>query len=199
MNKSGNYSGYDLMMVPLEKLILEKYRSRLVTRARGDVLEIGAGSGVNFAYYNKQRIRSLTVTDLDPDPVLRRKMKKYGFNNPVAAEIDALPFSDNSFDTVVMTLVLCSVPDPQKAVREIQRVLRPGGEFIFIEHVASCSRKVKGLQHAVTPAWKRISGNCHLDRDSVKTIQDQGFHLDKYMQSTLCLIAGGVGKMVSLR
>ncbi len=195
MNKTTNYNGYDLMMFPLEKLILEKYRNTLVSKAKGDVLELGAGTGINMSYYDNHHVRSLTLTDLDPDAVLIRKTEHYDYKKPITADITNLPFADNSFDTVVMTLVLCSVSDPIEALNEIKRVLNPNGKYIFIEHVVSCSTGLKNIQQAVTPAWKRISGNCHLERDSVQTIKEQGFVIDDLKQSAFCLIAGGVGRI----
>ena len=194
MNKAGNYNGYDLMMFPLEKMVLDKYRTTLIARAGGDVLEIGAGSGANLSYYDRNRIRSLTVSDLEPETVLARKTRYFGYSRPVIADISRLPFADSSFDTVVTSLVLCSVPDLGESIHEIQRVLKPGGQYIFIEHVASCNTALRKIQHVVTPAWKRISGNCHLDRDLVRTIREQGFVVDNLKQSKFCLIAGGVGK-----
>ena len=133
------------------------------SRAR-EVLEIGVGTGLNLPYYPA----GMTVTAIDPDPrMLRRTADKGGAARiqVARAAAEALPFADGSFDTVVATLVFCSVRDPRAAMGEVFRVLRPGGVFLLLEHVRANSRLVGRLQDALTPAWKYAAGGCHLNRN----------------------------------
>jgi len=126
---------YDIMMSPLEKSVLAPIRKRIIPMASGNVLEFGYGTGVNFKYYRSERISSLCALDIDLPPEVHAGT---GFPIPVQfykGRAEQLPFADNLFDCVVETLVLCSVSDLPAVISEVHRVLKPGGSFIFLDHV----------------------------------------------------------------
>jgi ubiquinone/menaquinone biosynthesis C-methylase UbiE len=130
---------YDRQIAKAERDLLAGLRTDLLSTARGDVLEIGGGTGANIAAY-PTHLSSLTITDPEPGMVkrLRRRAEASGREVTVLrAPAEDLPFSDDSFDTVVSTLVLCGVSDQQRVLRQIARVLRPGGQLLFVEHVRS--------------------------------------------------------------
>lgn len=173
---------YDLFMHPLEYLRLARIRRVLLPRATGAVLEIGAGSGVNLRYYKPETITSLTVSDRSDRSLLyRERGRRYlGEDNSVplsTAVIDAqtLPFPDGSFDTVVATLVFCSVECAPCGFDEIARVLRPGGRYLFLEHVRPSRVVTARAVDRINPVWNLISGGCNLNRDTLKAIGEAGF------------------------
>ena len=152
------------------------YRKRTAGCVWGDVLEIGAGTGANLPYYPADA----RVTFLDPDRHmvrrLRRKTSRQGRNAVIVQQFgESLPFSDASFDTAVTTLVLCMVRDPDAVVREVRRVLRPGGAFFFFEHVVSPRSRGRWLQNKLNPVWKCLTTGCNLNRDLTGSIQGAGF------------------------
>ena len=158
---------------------LEEYRRAVVSAAKGRVLEIGVGSGLNFSHYGREVD---TVVGLDPSPRLlvmaRRRAAAAGVRALfVQASAMAIPLADNTVDTVVMTWTLCSVPDPLMALREMRRVLKPGGTLLFVEHGLSPEVGVERWQHWLTPPWRWISGGCHLDRKMDDLIRAAGFEL----------------------
>ncbi len=172
---------YDFMMQPLERWRLGKIRTALLGRASGDVLEVGAGSGVNLRYYDPRRLSSLTVSDYsDRLSLYRRRIERLGdggWNVPVTtAQIDAqrLPFPENSFDTVVATLVFCSVDCAPCGFDEILRVLRPDGQYLFLEHVRPTDGVAARAFDFINPVWNRLSGGCNLNRDTLQAMRDAG-------------------------
>lgn len=174
-------AAYDAFMHPLERFHLSEVRRALVGRARGDVLEIGAGSGVNLSYYDTNLVDRLTVSDRNDRTMIYRERRERlggGDDKPfVTARIDAqkLPFPDASFDTVVATLVFCSVECAPCGFEEIARVLRPGGRYLFLEHVRPARPFQARVFDWVNPVWNRVSGGCNLNRDTLKTIREAGF------------------------
>jgi ubiquinone/menaquinone biosynthesis C-methylase UbiE len=155
-------------------------RRRLLTGARGAVLEIGGGTGANLAHYrNVDR-----VTIAEPDPFMRSRIgpKLEEASVPVevsAAGAEALPYPDGSFDTVVSTLVLCTVLDQEAALDEIRRVLRPGGRLLFIEHVRAAGSAAR-WQDRLEPLWRRLFGGCRPNRDTVAAIESAGFEIETF-------------------
>jgi len=152
-------------------------RHSLVAKASGLVLEIGFGTGANFKFYPSQ-IHFLTAIDPNPGMVpLARSLQAEGVI-PVhlaLALAEALPFSSASFDTVVSTMTLCSVPLLSEALQELLRVVRHGGRLLFLEHGQSPDRSVRRWQDGLTPVWKHLGDGCHLNRPMVQMIQEQGW------------------------
>ena len=176
---------YDRWVLPLvldlvmRQHQLEKFRRRVVAAANGRVLEVGIGSGLNFHLYGKQ---VEIVFGIDPSPrllaIARRRAVAAGIHSDfLLGSATAIPLADNTVDTVVMTWTLCSIPEPLVALREMRRVLKPGGKLFFVEHGLSSEPKVERWQHRLTPAWSHIAGGCHLDRKVDELIRSAGFDL----------------------
>ncbi|HET7269809.1 MAG TPA: methyltransferase domain-containing protein [Rubrobacter sp.] len=164
----------------IERLWMGERRARLLKGARGAVLEIGGGTGANLPHYRDVD----RVTLAEPDPSMRKRLgpKLRVARVPVeisTAVAESLPFHNGSFDTVVSTLVLCTVPDQESALEEIGRVLRPGGRLLFIEHVRSSGATAR-WQDRIEPLWKRIFGGCHPNRDTVSAIEEAGFEIETF-------------------
>jgi ubiquinone/menaquinone biosynthesis C-methylase UbiE len=154
-------------------------RERAVGLARGRVLEIGVGSGLNLPFYGRE-IEELVA--IDPSRELLSMARKHTswVHFPVKlmeCGAESLPLEDGSVDSVVMTWTLCSIVDPGQALTEIRRVLRPGGDLIFVEHGQAPEARVQRWQDRLTPAWRRIAGGCHLNRPVDRLIRDAGFSL----------------------
>lgn len=169
---------YDFFCAQIERKGLARYREKAAGGATGRVVEIGAGTGRNFPFY--RGIDRLIA--VEPDPHMRRRAiaRTRGLTFPVLLLPDpaeALSAADGSVDSVVATLVLCTVQDPIRALREIRRVLAPEGSFRFVEHVRAESRRQARLQDLVAPLHKRIAAGCHPNRDTLAVIEREGFRL----------------------
>jgi ubiquinone/menaquinone biosynthesis C-methylase UbiE len=167
---------YDTLMAPLERGRFQDIRKHLLRQARGTVLEIGAGTGANFPYYTA----ATHVIALDPDPSMVARSFPRATQAPVPIEVivaraEALPFSDHTFDTVVGTLVFCTIPDPRHALCELQRVSTPAGTALFFEHVRVHHPLARRLQEWLTPVWKRLAVGCHLNRNTLALLTQAGF------------------------
>ena len=168
---------YDGFMKKTEAASLQEWRADLLSHAKGDVIEVGVGTGINLPFYAKHTsITSLTLAE--PDPHMRKRAEaraKLLDRNDVRlidAPVEKLPFADASFDTVVATLLLCSVKDPPAALASIRRLLRPGGRFLFLEHVAAEEDPGRlAWQNRIEPFWKFIGDNCHLTRQTLLSIK----------------------------
>jgi ubiquinone/menaquinone biosynthesis C-methylase UbiE len=177
---------YDRFSARAEKAGLSAMRESLVSGATGDVLEIGAGTGANLGFYGPE-VRSLTLTEPEP-PMLKRLEKKLSEASSPATVLRApaedLPFDDDSFDTVVSTLVLCGVDDQPRALREIRRVLRPGGRLIFLEHVRSDEPKLAKTQDRMN-GFNRFLVGCECNRPTLTTMEAQGFAVEQLERTEL--------------
>lgn len=190
---------FNAFMYPLEAVKLASVRRRLLPEASGDVLEIGAGTGTNLAYYDPERVRSLTLTDIGltallPDRALEFRERAGLRDGQVRLrEVDAhaLPFADESFDTVVATLVLCSVRDQDLVLGELRRTLRRGGRLIFIEHVRPPGA-IAHLVDFVNPVWHAATGECNIDRDTGSAIERAGFTYRTRQRSGAGFLTHGV-------
>jgi ubiquinone/menaquinone biosynthesis C-methylase UbiE len=160
--------------------ILEE-RRRLIPRAHGGVLELGVGSGLNLAFYDKRQVAKVTGIDLSRALLARASSRVAESPVPVElveASAEQLPFAERSFDSVVVTYTLCSVDDPLRVLAEVRRVLRPGGELFFIEHGLAPDARTRRWQRWLTPMWRRVGCGCRLDRDVSAVLRDAGFHSD---------------------
>ncbi|HLX18765.1 MAG TPA: class I SAM-dependent methyltransferase [Gaiellaceae bacterium] len=177
---------YDRAIARAEKAGLRDLRKGLLADVGGRVLEIGGGTGANLSHYG-QGVESLTVTEPDP-PMLRRLERHVSEQErPVTvlrAPAEDLPFDDGSFDTVVSTLVLCGVDDQPRALRELHRVLRPGGRLVFIEHVRSDDRRLARLQDRMN-GINRFMVGCECNRTTLDTIRATGFDVESVERDTL--------------
>lgn len=184
---------YDPFMRKSEQACLQEWRHELLSGVRGgEVLEIGAGTGANLAHYSSAIDRLVLA---DPDEHMLQRLRDRaeaglgGVKGPrwetMIASVERLPFEDASFDTVVATLLLCSVPDQRAALSEVRRVLRPGGSFVFLEHVASETDPDRlRWQQRLEPFWKLIAGNCHLTRRTAETIESL-FEVEEIERDTM--------------
>ena len=170
---------YDRFTRVSEVACLQEWRAALLRDLRGEVLEVGAGTGLNLPFY-PSGVTRLVLSE--PDPHMRRELtKKVRARNATQVEVWDASLKDlrvpaESFDAVVSTLVLCSVPRLDEALAEIRRVLRPRGQFLFLEHVAAENRPRRlRWQHRVEPLWVRLSGGCHLTRRTADAIVAAGF------------------------
>lgn len=167
---------------------VRRHRERLVPMAEGEVLEVGLGTGLNLPHYDRSRVRRLV--GLDPasqmQPLARRRSRRAGLDvEVVAVSAEGIPFSARSFDTVVVTFTLCSIPDAVAALSEMRRVLKPEGRLLFCEHGLAPEEKVRRWQRRLNPAWSRVAGGCHLDRDVPALLSAAGFRTEHMDQAYL--------------
>jgi len=167
---------------------LGRERERIVPRADGKVLEVGIGSGHNLAHYRRDRVAMLT--GIDPG-ALRHQTEKRALKAHIPLELlplsaESIPVEVESFDTVISTFTLCSIPRIDRALEEMHRVLKPGGRFLFLEHGAAPEPGVRRWQDRLTPLWKPLAGGCHLNREIPELIRDAGFEIleqsSRYLQ-----------------
>jgi ubiquinone/menaquinone biosynthesis C-methylase UbiE len=177
---------YDRMSRKSEEAGMGAMRQVLLAEAEGSVLEIGAGTGTNLPHYD-ERAESLVVTEPEPAMLRRLEQKASGRARPaevVRAPAEALPFEDESFDTVVSTLVLCGVADQAGALGEIRRVLRPGGRLLFLEHVRSDDPGVARFQDRIN--WlNRLVVGCDCNRQTLAAITAADFTVSRLEQATM--------------
>ena len=160
---------------------LTPYRSRVVSAASGRVLEIGIGSGLNLPFYGN---KVSELIGLDPSAKLLDMIRRAGGwrSAPLAlieGTAEAIPLEGRSVDTVVTTWTMCTIPEVRRALQEMCRVLRPGGCLIFVEHGRAPEPRVRWWQDRLDPAWKRLSGGCHLNRVIAELIENAGFRIER--------------------
>jgi ubiquinone/menaquinone biosynthesis C-methylase UbiE len=177
---------YDRFSAKAEKTTFSGHRESLLAGARGDVLEVGSGTGANLGHYG-DGVASLTLTE-PSKPMIRRLRRRADQLAPAAkvlrAPAEDLPFEDASFDTVVSTLVLCGVDDQPRALREMRRVLRPGGMLIFMEHVRSEEPKVARLQDRMNRI-NHLIVHCDCNRPTLDSIRAAGFSVRELERGTI--------------
>lgn len=164
--------------------VMKFYEPRIADRKRalfsplsGQVLEIGPGTGVNFKYLS-QNVQWIGLEyNQYMFPYLSREAERYNIQHElIQGSAEQIPLPDESVDVVMGTLVLCSVPNPEAVLREVQRVLKPGGRYVFVEHVAADPNTLTGvIQSVVKPVWRCCADGCHPDRKSWETIESAGF------------------------
>ena len=167
---------------------IEKQRAKVVPGARGRVLEIGMGSGLNLKHYDKDKVE--LVWGLEPSEGMRRKASSNLEASPVQVEwldlpSETIPLDDNSADTVVLTYTLCTIEDTEKALAEMKRVLKPDGVMLFSEHGEAPDENIARWQQRVNPIWKKIAGGCNLNRRIPNLIQQAGFDIKDLQQCYL--------------
>jgi ubiquinone/menaquinone biosynthesis C-methylase UbiE len=168
---------YDRIMRRGEERTMRERRGELVAKARGRTLEIGAGTGANIPYYPDAVEEVILAEPFEPmRRRLERKLRQSGKSaSTLDASAEAIPLDDESVDTVVSTLVLCTVDFPDRALAEIARVLRPGGQLLFIEHVRSHSPRAARWQDRLETPWRHFAAGCRCNRDTVASIAAAGF------------------------
>lgn len=170
-----------------------KQREKVVPEASGAVLELGCGSGTNFGYYDTSKVSRLFA--LEPSEGMIRRARDAASQTGIGeitefieAGAEAVPLKDGSVDTVVITFVLCTIPDWQSALAEVRRVLKPGGQVLFSEHGLAPDEDIARWQRRIEPVWKRLAGGCHLTRDTGAMFTSSGFSLESsqtmYLPST---------------
>lgn len=157
-----------------------KQREKVVPLAEGEVLEIGVGSGLNFPFYDTDKVRK--VWGLEPSEGMRLLARKKLAGSELNVELidlpgEEIPLDTNSVDTVVVTYTLCTIPDAQRALRGMRRVLRPGGHLLFCEHGAAPDDGVRRWQERLNPIWSRFSGGCNMNRDIPGLLESSGFRV----------------------
>ncbi len=168
-------SFYDVFMAPLERLGIRKRRQYILEKAYGETLEVGSGTGANLPYYNNDNISSVCVTDVKLSKHLKNKMDKDACIKEASAT--KLPYSDNHFDTIVHTLVFCSVDHKHIGMQELKRVLKDDGQILFIEHVLPKNPILRALFKLINPVWMLLSRDCTLTHDFIKTATENGFEV----------------------
>lgn len=159
-----------------------RQREKVVPAARGRVLEIGIGSGLNLPFYERDNVQR--VWGLDPSPEMLRMAAKASAQAPFDVDLlpagsEDIPLEDDAVDTVVTTYTLCTIPDAVAALREMARVLKPGGRLLFCEHGLAPDAGVRRWQDRIDPLWRRLGGGCHLNRNIPELLREGGFGIER--------------------
>ena len=166
-----------------------KTRAQVVPQASGRVLEIGIGTGLNLSFYDPAKVS--VIVGVDPSAAMQKLAQQRAAQISIPVEMIALELgqiqaADASFDSIVCTFTLCTIPDPLAALQEMRRVLKPGGQFLFAEHGRAPDLKVRVWQDRLTPLWRPLAGGCHLNRDIPALLKAGGFRLrevhSRYLQ-----------------
>ncbi len=187
-SRSGNEQSF---MTPLRK--------EVVGQARGVVLEIGAGNGLNFAYYDPHITERVEAIEPNGTMLGYARKRAEAARVPIhltQSPVESLPFADETFDSAIVTLVFCSVDDPLKGLSEVRRVLKPNGSLLMVEHVRAHNGILVALQNTITPITRRVAGNCHWNRDTESTVVEAGFKIEQRRDTRWFLMTGVVLRAV---
>lgn len=157
---------------------VRRQRQKVVPLARGRVLEIGIGTGLNLEHYDRAQVQSIVGLDpgLEMHRLAARRVRQAGLPvELVGLSAEGIPYAPASFDTVVVTYSLCTIPDPVAALIEMRRVLKPGGRLVYCEHGLAPDPGVQRWQRRLTPTWSKLAGGCQLDRDIPALLKQAGF------------------------
>ena len=170
-----------LIHLSMRQRNLAAYRARVLPAAQGRVLEIGIGSGLNLPYYSTTVEQ---VIGLDPSPKLLGMAREAARRTSLPLDLiensaEAIPLYNRSIDTVVTTWTMCSIPDVQRALGEMRRVLKPEGRLLFVEHGLSPDPGIRRWQDRLTPVWRQVGGGCHLNRAIGELIEEAGFRIER--------------------
>jgi ubiquinone/menaquinone biosynthesis C-methylase UbiE len=176
---------YDRLMQPMDRTILGYWRRHLFSELAGDILELGAGTGLNFAAYGPQA--RITAIEIDPQMIVAARSRAESVQL-VLADAQRLPFHTAMFDYVTSALVFCTIPDPAQALHEVARVLRPGGRLIQLEHTRTNHPLPDAALTFIAPAWKVVAGGCVLDRDTPALLEKAGWRLLRHQRQAYGLI-----------
>lgn len=171
---------YDRLLKGTEDAGLRDRRREVLAGAKGRTLDIGAGTGANLGLFPKD----IELVMAEPDPHMLKRLRDKLAESTADVEVveagaERLPFEDDSFDTAVFTLVLCTVPDPEAALAEAARVLKPGGQLLFVEHVRSQNERSARWQDRLETPWRLFGDGCHCNRDTVANIEASPLSLDR--------------------
>ena len=175
---------YDIVLHPTEVMGVRRMRARLVEGLDGSTLEIGVGTGLNLPHYSN--LPKLHVIDPDPSMLARASRRASSAPMPVhlyRADAHHLPFADGAFDAAVIGFALCTIPDPELALREAHRVVRPGGTLRFLEHVRSQQRRAAQWQDRLSPVWFRVAGGCRLNQETAGILEDSHWDVETLWRS----------------
>jgi ubiquinone/menaquinone biosynthesis C-methylase UbiE len=186
-----------LMDRPLIRRWFDPLRREIVGQVHGVVLEVGAGGGQNFPFYDPARVEHVEAVEPDEAMLVEARRRLTAAPVPITltrSPVEALPFSDAQFDSAVVTLVFCSVQDPERGLREIWRVLKPGGTLLLLEHVRAQGRVAAWIQDASVPVTTRCMGHDHWNRDTLQTVLHTGFQTTQVRQ-----LSGGLQPMLLIQ
>lgn len=172
----GTANIYDIALAPLELAGLGRLRRRLLADAHGAVLEIGAGTGVNLAHYG-DGVRVFALDESREMLATARRRPCRVCATVSQADAQSLPFASRTFQTVVATLVFCSIPNPMRALEQVRRVLQPGGTLLLLEHTRGQHPLAAALTDRLDPMWYALNGSCHLNRQTARTVAEAGFNV----------------------
>lgn len=178
---------YDSLLKGTEEAGLRETRRQALAAATGRTIDVGAGTGANLGLY-PDAVTELVLSE--PDPHMTKRLRRRIAETGVGAELveapaERLPFEDSSFDTAVFTLVLCTVPDPEGALTEAARILKPGGRLLFVEHVRAPDAGLARWQDRLEAPWRFFADGCHCNRDTVATIEASPLTLDQVERGEL--------------
>jgi ubiquinone/menaquinone biosynthesis C-methylase UbiE len=178
---------YDRAFTATEEAGLREMRRQVLSEAQGRTIDLGAGTGANLELY-PEAVSDLVLAEPDPHMAkqLREKLARSQRSaQPVEAPAEKLPFEDSSFDTAVFTLVLCTVPNPEAALAEAARILKPGGKLLFVEHVRAADAGLAHWQDRLEKPWRFFADGCHCNRDTVATIEASPLTVEQVEQGSL--------------